>query len=174
MFSVWQQGLVQSTIVLRLQALAAAQCAHVRCPGWMTCCTPSPRLVMPDCGSGLLQVYHILMQHTSAVQPVSVDEAYLDVSGLGDPVGIAEAIRAAIQQKTGCTASAGIASNMLLARLATKCAKPDGIFHLLPAQVIQSHPWSRLLQSRCAWHVRAITIWQNQNHAQFALICECL
>lgn len=75
------------------------------------------------------------MQHTSAVQPVSVDEAYMDVTGLGDPVGIAEAIRAAIEQETGCTASAGIAANMLLARLATKRAKPNGVFHLLPTQV---------------------------------------
>ncbi|KAK9805394.1 hypothetical protein WJX73_010812 [Symbiochloris irregularis] len=81
------------------------------------------------------QVYRILMQNTSAVQPVSVDEAYLDVTGLGDPVGIAEAIRSAIQQETGCTASAGIAANMLLARLATKRAKPDGVFQLLPSQV---------------------------------------
>ena len=112
----------------------------------------SPGLLMLAFAMVLLQVYHILMQHTSAVQPVSVDEAYLDVSGLGDPVGIAEAIRTAIEQKTGCTASAGIAANMLLARLATKRAKPDGVFHLLPSQVHSTsgrhawlHTWIRLL-----------------------------
>ena len=89
------------------------------------------------------QVYHILLQHTSAVQPVSVDEAFLDVTALGDATGIAEAIRGAIEDSTGCTASAGIASNMLLARLATKRAKPNGVFRLMTAQA----SWASLMCS---------------------------
>ena len=73
-----------------------------------------------------MQVYKILLQVTAMVQPVSCDEAYLDITGLGDPEEIAASIRAKILQATGCTASAGISNNMLLARLATKVAKPDG------------------------------------------------
>ena len=83
----------------------------------------------------LVQVYNILLQVTAAVQPVSCDEAYLDVTGLGDPQKIAASIRAEIQRETGCTASAGISRNMLLARLATKAGKPDGQYWLLPDQV---------------------------------------
>lgn len=83
----------------------------------------------------LRQVYKILLQVTAAVQPVSCDEAYLDVTGLGDPQKIAADIRAEILSQTGCTASAGISRNMLLARLATKAGKPNGQYWLLPDQV---------------------------------------
>lgn len=82
-----------------------------------------------------MQVYKILLQVTAAVQPVSCDEAYLDVTGLGDPQKIAADIRAEIHRETGCTASAGISRNMLLARLATKAGKPDGQYWLHPDQV---------------------------------------
>lgn len=51
------------------------------------------------------QVYTILMRHTRLVQPLSCDEAYLDVSGAGDPEVIASAIRAEIQQVGGTCAS---------------------------------------------------------------------
>ena len=71
-------------------------------------------------------VYKTLLKYTSRVQPVSCDEAFIDVSGLGNPESIAEALREEIKGKTGCTASAGIGCNMLLARLATKIAKPNG------------------------------------------------
>eukprot|EP00798_Chlamydomonas_sp_ICE-L_P021821 gene21821-28847_t len=54
------------------------------------------------------QVYRILLRHTSCVQPVSCDEAFLDVTGLGNPEEIARNIRAAIQEKTECTASAAL------------------------------------------------------------------
>ncbi len=64
------------------------------------------------------------MQQTSSVQPLSCDEAFMDVTGLGDPDEIASKLRAQIKAETGCTASAGIGPNMLLARLATKRAKP--------------------------------------------------
>lgn len=79
-------------------------------------------------------VYKILLKHTAAVQPVSCDEAYLDISGLGDPLAMAAAIRAQIEEMTGCTASAGIGPNMLLARLATKRAKPNGVFRYSAAE----------------------------------------
>lgn len=82
-----------------------------------------------------MQVYKILMQQTSSVQPLSCDEAFIDVTGLGDPEAIARQLRAQIEAETGCTASAGIGPNMLLARLATKRAKPNGQFHINPVQV---------------------------------------
>jgi nucleotidyltransferase/DNA polymerase involved in DNA repair len=63
------------------------------------------------------QVYRILMRTTSAVQPLSCDEAYLDVTGLGDPGGIAARLRAEIFEATGCAASTGIGPNPLIARL---------------------------------------------------------
>ena len=65
-------------------------------------------------------VYRILLSTTACVQPISCDEAWLDVTGLGDPLKIANDVREAIWQATGCTASAGIGPNMLVARLATR------------------------------------------------------
>lgn len=65
-------------------------------------------------------VYRILLSTTACVQPISCDEAWLDVTGLGDPLKIAADVREAIWQATGCTASAGIGPNMLVARLATR------------------------------------------------------
>ncbi|KAK9867787.1 hypothetical protein WJX84_002274 [Apatococcus fuscideae] len=75
-------------------------------------------------------VYRILLATTACVQPISCDEAWLDVTGLGDPLKIAADVRAAIWQATGCAASAGIGPNMLLARLATRKAKPNGQFYI--------------------------------------------
>eukprot|EP00967_Tisochrysis_lutea_P098416 scaffold145316_cov20-Tisochrysis_lutea.AAC.3 len=56
--------------------------------------------------SSYAQVYRILMKYTSCVQALSCDEAYLDVTGLGDPEELAAAIRAEIHATTQCTASA--------------------------------------------------------------------
>lgn len=55
------------------------------------------------------RVYRILVRYTSCVQPLSCDEALLDVTGLtgGDPEAMAKAMRAEIEQATGCTASVG-------------------------------------------------------------------
>ncbi|EIE26541.1 DNA/RNA polymerase, partial [Coccomyxa subellipsoidea C-169] len=61
--------------------------------------------------------------------------AFMDVTGLGDPEAIAGKLRAQIEADTGCTASAGIGPNMLLARLATKRAKPNGQFLINSVQV---------------------------------------
>lgn len=62
------------------------------------------------------------------MQAVSCDEAFLDVtdSEVEDHQLLASIIRKEIFDSTGCTASAGIARNMLMARLATRTAKPDG------------------------------------------------
>ena len=63
----------------------------------------SVRAVLPL----LLQVYRILVRYTSCVQPLSCDEALLDVTGLGDAQDIAHRLREEIHRTTGCTASAG-------------------------------------------------------------------
>lgn len=70
-------------------------------------------------------------------QAVSCDEAFLDVSEseVGDPQLLGSIIRKEIFDTTGCTASAGIAGNMLMARLATKTAKPDGQCYIPPEKV---------------------------------------
>ncbi|KAH6813421.1 DNA-directed DNA polymerase [Perilla frutescens var. frutescens] len=83
------------------------------------------------------QFYDILHRHCNKVQAVSCDEAFLDVSDseLGDPELLASVIRKEILNTTGCTASAGIAENMLIARLATKTAKPDGQCYIPPGKV---------------------------------------
>lgn len=100
----------------------------------MRCSVAFRNLLVLTCAL-LSQVYKILLQVTSAVQPISCDEAFLDVTGLGDPQSIAASIRSKILEETGCTASAGISHNMLLAKIATKAGKPNGQFWLLPDQV---------------------------------------
>ncbi|XP_058070060.1 DNA repair protein REV1 isoform X4 [Magnolia sinica] len=74
------------------------------------------------------QFYNILHKHCKKVQAVSCDEALLDVTDLGgdDPEFVASKIRQEIFDATGCTASAGISGNPLMARLATRTAKPNG------------------------------------------------
>ncbi|KAA8536245.1 hypothetical protein F0562_028723 [Nyssa sinensis] len=74
------------------------------------------------------QFYNILHKHCNKVQAVSCDEAFLDVtdSEVEDPQILASVIRKEIFETTGCTASAGIAGSLLMARLATRTAKPNG------------------------------------------------
>ncbi|XP_022898470.1 DNA repair protein REV1 isoform X4 [Olea europaea var. sylvestris] len=83
------------------------------------------------------QFYDILHKHCNKVQAVSCDEAFLDVtnSRVEDPQLLASVIRKEILDTTGCTASAGIAENMLMARLATKTAKPDGQCYISPEKL---------------------------------------
>ncbi|XP_040940549.1 DNA repair protein REV1 isoform X7 [Gossypium hirsutum] len=83
------------------------------------------------------QFYNILHKHCNRVQAVSCDEAFLDVTDLEgkDPQLLASAIRKEISEATGCTASAGIAENMLMARLATRTAKPNGQCYIHPERV---------------------------------------
>ena len=84
-------------------------------------------------------VYRILMTYTAQVQPLSCDEAYLDVTGLGDPETIAARIRAQIFAETRCSASAGIGPTLLVARLATRKGKPNGQFSVKPeVRAVQS------------------------------------
>ena len=83
-------------------------------------------------------IREIFARHTDEIQPLSLDEAYLDVThdkqGIGSAVKIAKAIRAAIREETGLTASAGVSYNKFIAKLASDQNKPDGMCVILPEQ----------------------------------------
>ncbi len=85
------------------------------------------------------QVREIFLRHTDLVEPLSLDEAYLDVTApktdLPSATAIAEEIRRQIRQETSLTASAGIAPNKFLAKIASELRKPDGQFVIRPQQV---------------------------------------
>ena len=74
---------------------------------------------------------------TPLVQPLSIDEAFLDVTGstrlLGAPPVIGRAIKTRIHAETGLTASVGVAPNKFLAKLASDLEKPDGLTVLTDA-----------------------------------------
>uniref|UniRef100_UPI00384BDB0A DNA polymerase IV n=1 Tax=Dyella jejuensis TaxID=1432009 RepID=UPI00384BDB0A len=85
------------------------------------------------------QVREIFARHTDLVEPLSLDEAYLDVTitktHLPSATATAEAIRTAIREETQLTASAGVAPNKFLAKIASDFRKPDGLFVIRPHQV---------------------------------------
>ena len=84
------------------------------------------------------QIRAIFREYTPHVEPLSLDEAYLDVTedlkGIGIATRIAEEIRARIRAETGLTASAGVSYNKFLAKLASDQNKPDGICVVTPAR----------------------------------------
>jgi DNA polymerase IV len=83
-----------------------------------------------------LQIREIFAEYTPIIEPLSLDEAYLDVTenlkGIVSATQIAEEIRAKIRAETGLTASAGVSYNKFLAKLASDHRKPDGIFVIKP------------------------------------------
>jgi DNA polymerase-4 len=85
------------------------------------------------------QVRDILKRHTDLIEPLSLDEAHLDVtlnkSGLPTATRVARAIRAAICDELHLTASAGVAPNKFLAKIASDWKKPDGLFVIQPEEV---------------------------------------
>ena len=82
------------------------------------------------------QVREIFSRHTDRIEPLSLDEAYLDVTvpktDLPTATATAEAIRAAIREETQLTASAGVAPNKFVAKIASDFRKPDGLFVVPP------------------------------------------
>jgi DNA polymerase-4 len=86
--------------------------------------------------SGLYNVREIFRRHTDIIEPLSLDEAYLDVTGnnTGLPAAtlVARAIREQIRQELALTASAGVAPNKFLAKIASDWRKPDGLFVIQP------------------------------------------
>lgn len=78
----------------------------------------------------------IFHEFTDRVEPLSLDEAYLDVTGLrSEAFLIASEIRQRIRERTGLAASAGIGPNKFLAKLASDWRKPDGQFEIRPEEV---------------------------------------
>jgi len=86
------------------------------------------------------QIREIFLAHTDLVEPLSLDEAYLDVTAPKIPApsatASAKAIRAQIRETTGLTASAGVAANKFIAKIASDWNKPDGLYVVKPAQVM--------------------------------------
>jgi DNA polymerase-4 len=85
------------------------------------------------------QVREILQRHTDLIEPLSLDEAYLDVSenktGLLTATLVARTIREHIRTELQLTASAGVAPNKFLAKIASDWKKPDGLFVIQPEDV---------------------------------------
>lgn len=84
------------------------------------------------------QIHTIFADYTAEIEPLSLDEAYLDVTvdrrGLGSAKAIAEEIRARIKEVTGLTASAGVSYNKFIAKLASDQNKPDGLCVIPPGK----------------------------------------
>ena len=93
------------------------------------------------------QIHAIFDRYTDLVEPLSLDEAYLDVTlnkpGIASAMAIARAIKQAIRAETQLTASAGVSYNKFLAKLASGLDKPDGLYLIAPEQgqaVVESLP----------------------------------
>lgn len=85
------------------------------------------------------QIMAIFYEFTDLVEPLSIDEAFLDVThnkkGLPSATAIAEEIKIRVKEETGLTASAGISINKFLAKIASDYQKPDGLFVIKPKMV---------------------------------------
>lgn len=109
--------------------------AYRRCPGAVYL-----RPDMQKYARASQQVFDVLATVTPIVEGASIDEAYLDVSGLekliGPPERVGSEIRRRIVEDTGLTASVGIGPNRLIAKLASECCKPDGLRVVRPDEVL--------------------------------------
>jgi len=81
-------------------------------------------------------VFSIFREFTDLVEPLSIDEAFLDVTddkqNIGSATEIARRIRCEIKKRTGLTASAGVSVNKFLAKIASDIKKPDGLYLIPP------------------------------------------
>ncbi|MBV8291455.1 MAG: DNA polymerase IV [Mycobacterium sp.] len=103
-------------------------------------------------------VFEVFRDTTPLVEPISVDEAFLDVGGLrrvsGTPVQIASRLRSEVRGRVGLPITVGIARTKFLAKVASQEAKPDGLLLVPPAQELAFlHP----LPVRRLWGVGAVT-----------------
>ncbi|MDX9731387.1 MAG: DNA polymerase IV [Bdellovibrionales bacterium] len=104
------------------------------------------------------KVRAILERYSQKIEPLSLDEAYLDVTDSpfenGSATRIAARIRREIQEETGLTASAGVAPNKFLAKIASDLKKPDGLSVIRPEQV---EAFVRALPVEKIWGVGKVT-----------------
>ena len=110
-------------------------------------------------------VFDVFRDTTPLVEPVSVDEAYLDVAGLrrvsGEPVQIAARLRADVRDHVGLPITVGIARTKFLAKVASQEAKPDGLLLVPPGRELAFlHP----LPIRRLWGVGAKTAEKLHTH----------
>lgn len=100
--------------------------ARRRCPHAVVVKVPGERIREKSA-----EVFAIFDEFCPLVQPLSVDEAFLDMTGsqrlLGTPVAMARQLKDVIKRRTGLTASVGVAPNKLLAKMASEMDKPDGL-----------------------------------------------
>lgn len=104
------------------------------------------------------KVMDIFREVTPLVEPLSIDEAFLDVSGarrlLGSPRRIAELIRSRVREETGLTCSVGVAATKFMAKLASGRAKPDGLLVIPRSETLA---FLRPLPVGALWGVGAST-----------------
>ncbi|TNB73258.1 DNA polymerase IV [Arthrobacter sp. BB-1] len=104
------------------------------------------------------QLMGIFESITELVEPLSVDEAFLDVTGairrLGAPRGIGEMIRRRVAAELGITASVGIAESKFVAKIASTRCKPDGLLMIAPDETV---PYLHSLPVGALWGVGAKT-----------------
>jgi DNA polymerase-4 len=85
------------------------------------------------------QVRAIFHRYTDLIEPLSLDEAYLDVTedkqGIGSAIDIANAIKKAIREELGLTASAGVSTNKFVSKIASDMKKPDGLTFIGPSKI---------------------------------------
>src|SRR5215213_9052021 len=85
------------------------------------------------------QVREIFHRYTDLVEPLSLDEAYLDVTedkqGIGSAIDIAHGIKKAIKEELNLTASAGVSINKFVAKIASDMKKPDGLTFIGPSKI---------------------------------------
>ena len=112
------------------------------------------------------QVMEIFHEFTPLVEPLSIDEAFLDVAGsvrlFGSPVEIAHQLRERVRQRTGLPASVGLAATKHVAKLASQRAKPDGLLEISPERTLAFlHP----LPIEAIWGVGGATAKQLHGRA---------
>lgn len=82
----------------------------------------------------------IFARYTDLIEPLSLDEAYLDVTqdkqGIGSAITIAKAIKDAIKEELNLTASAGVSTNKFIAKIASDFEKPDGLTFIGPSKIV--------------------------------------
>lgn len=104
------------------------------------------------------EIHHIMLHYAAEIEPISLDEAFMDITGMGTQYptlgAIGRAIKGEIREKTGLVASAGIAPNKFLAKMASDMDKPDGLT-IIPygreAAILAPLPLRRL------WGVGSVT-----------------